>query len=321
MQIQVEKLTRVFTRKKGIIHKTKTDKVAVDGISFEVNKGEVFALLGPNGAGKTTTIKILSTLLSPTSGKATVLGKDCYIEAKQIREHINFIFGGESGVYRRLTGKENLIYFASLYHIDCTSDTKRVNQLLELVGLMEAKDQKVETYSKGMIQRLQIARGLINNPKVLFLDEPTLGLDPIGARDLRNIIQKLKQAGTTILLTTHDMNEADILSDRIAIIKEGKIIALDTPVNLKKQIRDVIEIEATIKELPETQLITWQQAHDIEIQSYIQKQGVIQLHVKLQNMVVRDNFIKQLTNYGLLGFQQKEDSLEDVYIRIIEENI
>lgn len=233
--ICVNNLTRTYNSRIDFVNHKKVEVKALDGISFSVDKGEIFGLLGPNGAGKTTTIKILSTLLAPSSGEAKVLGYDTFGKEKKIRGKINFIFGGEMGVYRRISARDNLIYFSNLYGIPRTLREKRIYELLELVGLTEKSDIKVETYSKGMIQRLQIARGLINDPDVIFLDEPSIGLDPIGARELRELIKKLHQKGKTIILTTHYMYEADELCDRIAIINKGKILALDTPEKLKEK--------------------------------------------------------------------------------------
>ena len=169
--IEVENLKRVYETKTGWFHPKKKEVRAVDGINFFVKEGEIFGLLGENGAGKTTTIKMLITLLAPTEGCCRVLGYDCFKEAKKIRHYINFVFGGEMGVYRRLSARDNLIYFAGLYNIRGNVAKERSEKLLNLVGLDEVADQLVETYSKGMIQRLQIARGLINNPKIVLMDE------------------------------------------------------------------------------------------------------------------------------------------------------
>lgn len=239
--IEVSNLKREYITKKGWLHPKKDKVMAVNGISFQVNKGEIFGLLGENGAGKTTTIKMLITLLAPTSGTCKVLGMDTFGQnsrvgnEKKIRERINFIFGGEMGVYRRLSAKDNLMYFAGLYRIEKSEAERKVKELLELVELTPESERLVETFSKGMVQRLQIARGLLNDPEIIFMDEPTIGLDPMGARMLRNLIVKLKEQGKTILLTTHYMYEADELCDRIAIINKGKILALETPDQLKAQ--------------------------------------------------------------------------------------
>lgn len=233
--IEANMLERKFESKKGYIRKKKYCVTAVDQISFHVNKGEIFGLLGQNGAGKTTTIKMLITLLAPTSGECRVLGMDVMKDYRKIRKRINFVFGGELGVYRRLSARDNLIYFAGLHKIYGEVANQRVQELLDLVELTGKEDVLVETYSKGMIQRLQIARGLINDPEIFFMDEPTIGLDPIGAKMLRNTILKMKEKGKTILLTTHYLYEADELCDRIAIMNQGKLLVVDTPENIKKE--------------------------------------------------------------------------------------
>ncbi|HHY64953.1 MAG TPA: ABC transporter ATP-binding protein [Clostridiaceae bacterium] len=193
--IYVENLRRDFIKTKGLIRRKRTVTAAVDGISFDVKRGEIFGILGENGAGKTTTIKMLITLLAPTSGVCKVLGYNTYGEEKKIRNRINFIFGGEMGVYRRLSGRDNLQYFANLYHIPMAEAKRKVNEVLEIVGLTDKADALAETYSKGMIQRLQISRGLMNDAEIFFMDEPTIGLDPLGARTLRNLIRTLKEHG------------------------------------------------------------------------------------------------------------------------------
>lgn len=231
--IEVRDLRREYTTYKGALRKKKEIVEAVRSISFTVNKGEIFGLLGQNGAGKTTTIKILTTLLAPTSGVCKVFGYDSFGQEKQIRRRINFIFGGEMGVYRRLSGRDNLRYFANLYLLDTETRERRINEILELVELTDAADRLAETYSKGMIQRLQIARGLINDPEILFMDEPTVGLDPLGARMLRDIIRKLRDEGKTVLLTTHYLHEADELCDRMVILDHGEIVARGTPAEIK----------------------------------------------------------------------------------------
>jgi ABC-2 type transport system ATP-binding protein len=231
--ICVENLKREFVTIKGLLKKEKKVVKAVDGISFDVKRGEIFGLLGQNGAGKTTTIKMLTTLLAPTSGKCEVLGYKTFGEEKKIRSKINFIFGGEMGVYRRLSARDNLRYFSNLYLIPQKEQEERIENILKLVDLADRADDLAETYSKGMIQRLQIARGLINDPEILFMDEPTVGLDPVGARMLRDIIRKLKEAGKTILLTTHNLAEVEELCDRLVIINKGKVIAKGTPQSIR----------------------------------------------------------------------------------------
>lgn len=238
--IEVKNLERSFKIKNN------ENFLALKGLSFEVRKGEIFGLLGPNGAGKTTTIKILSTMLAPSSGEAKILGFDTFNDSKEVRKYINFIFGGERSLYWRLTAKENLEYFADLYKIPKKEQKILVPQLLKKVGLMDEINKRVEIFSKGMKQRLQIARALLNKPEVIFLDEPSIGLDPIGAMELKKIIKELSRSGTTIILTTHYLNEAEELCDRIAIINKGKIIALDTITGLQNLLSS--DKKAVIKE-------------------------------------------------------------------------
>ena len=236
--IEVRNLGRDYKTTLGVIRRSTKNVVAVEDISFDVEPGELFGLLGPNGAGKTTTVKMLTTLLIPTRGAARVLGHDVEREAEKLRSRIGFIFGGERGLYWRLTGVDNLRYFASLYHVDPDFANRRIPELLEMVGLGDRGQERVEGYSRGMKQRLHIARTLLHDPEILFLDEPTIGLDPVGARELRQVVRDLQSEAKTILLTTHYMFEADSLCQRIAVIDQGRIVALDTPEGLKKHVSD-----------------------------------------------------------------------------------
>jgi ABC-2 type transport system ATP-binding protein len=209
---------------------------AVDNITFDVKKSEIFGLLGPNGAGKTTTIRMLSTLTRPTEGSASIGGYDIVKQDSKVRQLIGLV-SEKMIMYDRLTAKENLSFFGKLYNIPKTTLNKRIDELLELVQLTKWKDSKVGTFSTGMKQRMNVVRALLNLPQVLFLDEPTLGLDPQSTVEVREFIKKINQENkTTIILTTHMMNEADILCDRIGIIDHGKIASLDTPTNLKNSI-------------------------------------------------------------------------------------
>lgn len=201
---------------------------AVDDISFEVARGEIFSLLGHNGAGKTTTIRMLTCRIKPSSGTAEVAGFNCATEADRIKPRINLV-SQDQNLYERMSGRDNLAFFASLYG----APASRVVELIGIVGMTEVAARRVKSYSGGMKQRLLIARALINQPEVLFLDEPTAGLDPASAKEVRTLIKDLSRAGTTVFLTTHYMEEADELSDRVAFLAHGKIVALDTPQELK----------------------------------------------------------------------------------------
>lgn len=203
---------------------------AVDGISFIVNPGEIFGFLGPNGAGKTTTIRMLTGQLLPTSGSAKVAGYDIVSERQQLKPRIGVVFDSQN-LYERMSARENLIFYARLYRIK----KSRVDETLAQVGLTKRAGDKVQSYSNGMKQRLLIARALLHKPEVLFLDEPTRGLDPHIARDIRGIIAELARDGMTVFLTTHYMEEADQLSQRVAFLDEGHIVALDTPARLKAE--------------------------------------------------------------------------------------
>lgn len=231
--IRVENLTKKF---EGF--------VAVDSISFTVKSGELFGLLGPNGAGKTTTINMLSTLLKSTSGYGEVGGFDISKNRDEVRQSIGVVFQ-EPALDSKLTGKENLEFHAMMYGIGKEERRRRVNRVLELVELTEREKVLVENYSGGMKRRLEIARGLIHRPKVLFLDEPTLGLDAQTRRHIWDYIKKLNREGdVTIILTTHYMEEADYLCERVAIMDHGKFVALDTPAKLKDILGgDVVTLE------------------------------------------------------------------------------
>ena len=243
--IEVEELTRRYRSRTGTFRRRTAIVEALRGVSFAVERGELFGLLGPNGAGKTTMIKVLTTLLLPSSGSARVLGFDVRRQARQIRGKVGYVFGGDRGLYDRLSAYDNLRYFADLYRVPPRDRRMRIDSLLEMVELKGRERERVETYSRGMRQRLHIARGLLHDPEILFLDEPTIGLDPVGARELRDTIGGLHQAGKTILLTTHYMYEADALCQRIAVIANGRFVATGTPSDLKEVVGDhtIVEIE------------------------------------------------------------------------------
>jgi ABC-2 type transport system ATP-binding protein len=235
--IEVVGLSKVFIvkKKKGPFWKRNRHKekfIAVNNISFSVKKGEIFGFLGPNGAGKTTTIKMISTLLKPTSGKILINGIDVDKSPIEVLKNLGTVLAGERSIYWKLTGRENLEYFAAMHGITGKEAKDKIDYLLKRFNLEKRADETVEKYSTGMKQRIALAKALIANPPIVILDEPTSGLDPQSARNLRELIMEIKEEGRTILLTTHYMEEADQLSDRIAIIDHGKIIALDTPENV-----------------------------------------------------------------------------------------
>lgn len=247
--ITVQDLRRVFGTGESAM-------VAVDSISFDVGKGEIFGILGPNGAGKTTTIRMLSTLLKPTSGTGIILGTDVSDDrrVRELKKRINIVSGGERGLYYRLTGRQNLRYFSDLYSVPKQIREKRIDHVLELVSMTDAADRRVEEYSRGMKQRIHIARALINDPDVLFLDEPTIGLDPDIALQIRRIVKSLSDEGKTIILTTHYMSEAEELCDRLILLKKGRVVGYGTIAELKSKVLDDAMIRITTSSDPSSSL-------------------------------------------------------------------
>lgn len=316
--IEVSKLKRTFKASLGVLNRKMKTVIAVDGISFDIKKGELFGLLGPNGAGKTTTVKMLTTLLIPTSGSARIADMDIVRDAEKIRSHIGFIFGGERGLYWRLSGVDNLRYFASLYYVDPEVAKKRIEYLMELVGLEDRGKEKVEGYSRGMKQRLHIARALIHDPEILFLDEPTIGLDPVGAREMRQMVLNLQSEKKTILLTTHYMFEADALCQRIAVINHGKIIALDSPTNLKQIVKELSIVELEVFGVPPSAI------NKIKALSYVEN-VTLEDHDQRQHILVQTPkgpeaipaLIDALEGVEIGKVTIREPTLEDAYVRLV----
>jgi ABC-2 type transport system ATP-binding protein len=316
--IEVKKLRRVYKTTIGLIHRKVKEVVAVDEISFDVHTGELFGILGPNGAGKTTTVKMLTTLLIPTSGTASVLGMDVVKDAEGIRPRIGFIYGGDRGLYLRLSGLDNLRYFSTLYYVDPAISKKRIPELIEMVGLEGREKEKVEGYSRGMRQRLHIARALLHDPEVLFLDEPTIGLDPVGARELRTAVLNLQSAKKTILLTTHYMFEADALCQRIAVINQGRIVALDTPEKLKQTVSDLSVVEIEIFGVPPEYVEKIRQlvfVDNVAVENYDQRQ-VMLVHTPNGPEAI-PLLIGELNGLKLGKIVTRQPTLEDAYVRLV----
>ncbi|USG99799.1 ABC transporter ATP-binding protein [Thermococcus argininiproducens] len=311
--IEVSNLKKRYPKKIPLPFRKVEWVEAVRGISFKVKKGELFGLLGPNGAGKTTTIKILTTLLEPTEGNAKILGYDLRKDAREIRKRINLVAEGERTLYWRLSGYENLKYFARIYYVPKREEKERIEKLLRFVGLWERRNDLVMNYSRGMKQRLAIAKALINDPEVLFLDEPTLGLDVQSSIFVREFVRKLvDEERKTVLLTTHYMAEAEQLCDRIAIIDHGKIIALDTPDGLKKLVKAEDAVEIRLKgRIPNE--IPWRLAiieRDIESDTALLRGTVDEEDLpKLVEWLVK-------RGAKIISVEQKEPTLEDVFIKL-----
>lgn len=285
------------------------DFYALNGLSFEVNENEIFGLLGPNGAGKTTLIHILATLLKPTSGGAVVNGYDVLHNATKVRESIGVVFQAPSSD-DILTGYENLKIHALLYGIPRGTREKRISEVLKLVGLEGRKNDQVKKYSGGMRRRLEIARGLLHHPKVLFLDEPTLGLDPQSREIMWTYIKEIvTEEKVTIILTTHYMEEADMLCDRIGFISNGKIIALNSPSNLKQEMGgDIVKINF-IGDIPSTETFTrFDFVHKVELE---ENTAIVYMDEVNSNM---HSLIKDLK--GVQTIEYKKPTLNDVFLRL-----
>ncbi len=318
--IFTENLRRTYQTTTGIIRRKKKEITALDGVDLSIQSGELFGLLGPNGAGKTTITRILATVLLPTSGTAQVFGLDIVKGVKEIRPRIGLVFGGERGLYWRLSGRDNLQYFADLYKVPPETAKRRIPELLELVGMADRANERVEGYSRGMKQRLHIARGLIHDPELLFLDEPTIGLDPLAARDLREVIRGLKQAGKTIFLTSHYMFEIDALCDRVAIMSKGNILVTDTPSALKKVVANLEVVEIECFGIPEG-LIATIRAHPsveaVNIERLDQSQ-LIQIQAPAGAELVKE-FLGILEGVQVRKVVTRQPTLEDAYVKLVGE--
>jgi ABC-2 type transport system ATP-binding protein len=306
--VDVQEIRRVFTPRK------REAVTALDGVSLSIPVGEVHGLLGPNGAGKTTLVKILSTVLLPTGGRAFVSGHDVVTETKAVRPLIGIVFGGERGLYTRLSARQNLEYWGALYRLSGSQIKARSAVLLERVGLTERADQRVEEFSRGMKQRLHLARGLMGDARVLFLDEPTTGMDPLAAREFRTLIGELKGEGRTILLTTHDMVEAETVCDRVTLIDRGRILATETPRTLGSLISRFqrIDVEGASEALiADIELVTGVSA------VAVQPDGSVRIEVMEDGATTV--VLKRLVDAGVTSVKTSLPSLEEVYVQMIGE--
>ena len=306
--VDVQELRRVFTPRK------REPVVALDGVSLTIPVGEVHGMLGPNGAGKTTLVKILSTVLLPTSGTARVLGHDVVEQTRAVRPLIGIVFGGERGLYTRLSARQNLEYWGALYRLPAATIKQRSAALLERVGLVDRADQRAEEFSRGMKQRLHLARGLMGDAKVLFLDEPTTGMDPIAAREFRRLIAELRDEGRTILLTTHDMVEAESVCDRVTLIDHGRLLATETPRTLGRLISRFQRIDVTgaddallaeVAALPGVSSATPQADGSTRIE--VSEEGATAV------------VLRRLVDAGITDLRTSLPSLEEVYVQTIGE--
>jgi len=328
--IRTEDLTRTYRRKRrrGWFRRKPDDTppefTALDRVNLEVRRGELFGLLGPNGAGKTTLIKILTTLLAPTSGRAWVDGLDVAAQPHDLRPRINTVSGGESSGYGILTVRENLWLFSRIYGVPNTLVRQRTDRMLEVVGLTDKAGSRVSHLSTGQRQKMNFCRGFITDPKILFLDEPTLGLDVTAARSIRQFIRQWmkEDAGRTILLTTHYMAEADELCDRLAIVDRGKILAFDTPSNLKRQVQEHPMFALTLSPgpggVPDVSVLP-----GVHQATRAETPTTIELKVSLDEEPAIGAVVQALAGGGarILTLKKVEPTLEDVFIELVGHRI
>lgn len=298
--------------------------IALEGVNLTIPRGELFGLLGPNGAGKTTLIKILTTLLLPTSGRALVEGLDVAVAPQEIRRRISMVSGGETSGYGLLTVEENLWLFARFYGLESKVARQRIDEMLQVMGLEEKRRTKISDLSTGLRQKMNFIRGFINDPDVVFLDEPTLGLDVTAARQVRDFVLSWMRdhPGRTLLLTTHYMAEADEMCDRLAIIDQGKLLALDTPTNLKRRLRreTVYTLKvAPLGQRPVDQADMVESVPGVHQASVTELDGLTELKLILETDDALSGVLEHLHHRGssLLALEKRDPTLEDVFIDLV----
>lgn len=272
----------------------------------------VHGLLGPNGAGKTTLVKILATILLPTSGTARVMGRDVVREAARVRPLVGIVLGGDRGLYTRLTARQNLRYWASLYGMPRAQAARRSDVLLDAVGLAERADDRVETFSRGMKQRLHLARGLVGDPAVLFLDEPTSGLDPVGAREFREMVRSVRRMGRTVLLATHDMAEAEALCDEVTFIDRGALLATERPGALRSRLQRHSVVEADMADVDLGERLA-----AIPGVGRISRPGDGLVRVETESESACQEVLRCLVGAGVTSMRTSLPSLDDVYLHVV----
>ena len=318
--IETRGITRVFDSRKGFLFREAIHTEALRGVDLAVERGSIFGLLGPNGAGKTTLTKILSTLLLPTSGTARVLGHDVVRETEWLRPRMGLVLGGERGLYNRISGRENLRYFADLYGIPFAEREGRIREVIARVDLEWAGDRRVEEYSRGMKQKLHIARGILHRPEILFLDEPTIGLDPKSARETRKLVRSLVADGVTIFLTTHYMFEAEELCPQIAILSKGRIVARDTIAKLRHLVGGDRTIEAEAYGFDDREVRALHQLPGVSKIVTEEFGPVSRLTLRVRTDETGPETVRSvLPSHPELAVRERRTSLEDVYLDLVEE--
>ena len=305
--VEVDRLGRVFEPRR------RPRVVALADVRLAVGVGEVHGLLGPNGAGKTTLVKILSTILLPSTGRACVLGHDVVRETAAVRRLIGIVLGGERGMYNRLTARQNLRYWCALYRMEPAAGRRRTDEMLERVGLIDRADDRVQTYSRGMRQRLHLARGLVHDPPVVFLDEPSTGMDPLAARDLRAIVRELAAEGRTVFLTTHDMAEAEAVCDRVTLIDRGRVLATESPGSLSRLLSRFERIECEGASAVVLDALRSRSG----VSSVVVAGAVARIEVDAEAAV--GAVMRHLVAAGVTSVRVTRPSLEEVYLHLVGE--
>jgi ABC-2 type transport system ATP-binding protein len=320
LAIRTENLGRIYKLRGSKKNEPKT-LVALEGVNMDVKPGELFGLLGPNGAGKTTLIKILTTLLAPTSGSARVAGYDVAKESHLVRPRINMVSGGESSGYGLLTVRENLWMFSQFYGMNSSEANRRIKELLEVVGMADRINTKSSDLSTGLRQKMNIVRGFLTDPEVIFLDEPTLGLDVGAARDVRHFIRRWvdENPDRTLLLTTHYMVEADELCDRVAIINQGKVLACDTPSILKHNLQKEAIFRIEVSPLNGMRPESLENLEGVNKVFHRAQDGFAILEFFLEEEAVLGPVVNTITgkNIRILNLQKREPTLEDVFVDLV----
>ena len=318
--IETRGITRAFDSRKGFLFREVSHTEALKGIDLRVERGAIFGLLGPNGAGKTTLTKILSTLLLPTRGEAYVLGHDVVRDADWLRPRMGLVLGGERGLYNRISARENLRYFADLYGIPHHEREARISEVLARVDLNDAADRRVEEFSRGMKQKLHLARGILHRPEILFLDEPTIGLDPKSARETRKLVRSLVADGVTIFLTTHYMFEAEELCPKLAVLSKGRIVAQDTVANLRHLVGGDRTIDIEVYGFDDRELDALRLLPGVSrvLTEEFGPVSRITLRVRTAELGL-DAVRSTLVNHLELSVRERRTSLEDVYLDLVEE--
>ena len=320
LAIETERLGRIYKPRRNERHDTK-ERVALSDVSLAVPRGELFGLLGPNGAGKTTLIKILTTLLAPSSGWAAVEGYDVHREPQFVRPCINMVSGGEASGYGLLTVRENLWMFAQFYGIASDVANRRIDELLRIVQMQDRLHTKSSQLSTGLRQKMNIVRGFMTDPQVLFLDEPTLGLDVGASRDVRQFIRAwmIARRSRTLVLTTHYMVEADELCDRVAIVNGGRLLACDTPAALKRslQAEAIFRFETSPLDGQGTSFLT--SVPGIRKATHSETDGRATLEVILEHEHAIGGVVNAIERRGvsLLALTKREPTLEDVFVHLV----